>query len=56
MKWWLLFVAAAFFAVGVVFVVLGGWFFSLVGIVALLMGLVLTGREVRGRTRSAASA
>ena len=54
MRFWLLLVAAAFFAVGVVFVVLGGWFFSLIGIIALLMGLVLVGREFRGRSAARA--
>jgi predicted Na+-dependent transporter len=55
MNLWMLLAAAAFFAVGLVFVVLGGWFFSLIGIVALLMGLVVTAREFRARSRSAAS-
>jgi predicted Na+-dependent transporter len=54
MRFWVLLVAAAFFAVGVVFVVLGGWFFSLIGIIALLMGLVLTAREVRSRRTASA--
>jgi len=45
----MLLIAAAFFAVGVVFVVLGGWFFSLIGIIALLMGLVLVARGFRSR-------
>jgi len=50
----MLLIAAAFFAVGVVFVVLGGWFFSLVGIIALLMGLVLVGRGFRARRAASA--
>ena len=49
MNFWMLLIAAAFFAVGVVFVVLGGWFFSLIGVIALLMGLVLVARGFRSR-------
>jgi hypothetical protein len=45
--------AALFLAVGLVLVVVGGWFGLMVGVVALLMGLVLL---VRGyRLRSAGS-
>ena len=52
--WLWMLLAAAFFAVGVVLVVMGGWFGLFLGVLALLVGLVLV---LRGfRVRSAASA
>lgn len=45
--------AALFLGVGVVLVVVGGWFGLMVGVVALLMGLVLLVRGYRLRSARA---
>jgi heme O synthase-like polyprenyltransferase len=45
--------AALFLAVGLVLVVVGGWFGLMVGVVALLMGLVLLVRGYRFRSADA---
>jgi hypothetical protein len=52
--WFWMLLAGAFFAVGVVLVVMGGWFGLMVGVLALLVGLVLVFRGFR--VRQAASA